>query len=340
MGWLFRRHFWIINLVLLAIAAFVLAKAVNVVVSYRLAVAYKVKPRVKRVVRQSTKRMDRNFDIANKRNIFQAKREDIIPEDVEISNKKDDIAYSNRWQDAVLSDLQVKLMGTAVFRDPYDSLALIADLSKGMDADVKNYSINNCSDQSLVEDVFLQEVSANNLAAFEQPYNRLVGVAVINRIEPNRVYIFNEEQSRYEYLVFDDNKKMDFPIIKPVSKAPATINIGKNIRKIGTNSYEIEQNELDDALSNLSRIVTQARVVPAFENGQTVGFKIFSIRANSIFQKLGLKNGDIIKQINGYSLNSPNKALELYQKLKLSKSFTMDLKHRGQAMTLHYSVVP
>ena len=116
--------------------------------------------------------------------------------------------------------------------------------------------------------------------------------------------------------------------------------MGKGIKKVGGNSYEVEQSEIDGALANLSKLATQARVVPAFEGGESIGFKLFSIRPNSLYAKIGLKNGDIVTRINGYEINSPDKALEIYQKLKDSKQINVDLKRRGKATTLDYAITP
>ena len=55
--------------------------------------------------------------------------------------------------------------------------------------------------------------------------------------------------------------------------------------------------------------------------------------------KIGLTNGDVIQKINGYAMDSPDKALELYQKLRDASSVSIEVNRRGQNMTMNYSIV-
>ena len=45
----------------------------------------------------------------------------------------------------------------------------------------------------------------------------------------------------------------------------------------------------------------QARIVPSFKDGVAQGFKLFSIRPDSIYSKIGIQNGDVIKRISFYA---------------------------------------
>lgn len=83
---------------------------------------------------------------------------------------------------------------------------------------------------------------------------------------------------------------------------------------------------------------TQARIVPAFENGVAVGFKLFSIRLDSTYSQLGLKNGDVVTHVNGLALNTPEAALELYGRLRQASHFVIDLKRDGKPMQLKVEV--
>ena len=72
-----------------------------------------------------------------------------------------------------------------------------------------------------------------------------------------------------------------------------------HIQVTGENEYLIDRSEVDEALENMSQLFTQIRAVPHFEGGQSTGFRLFAIRSGSLFDKIGLKNGDIIQEING-----------------------------------------
>jgi len=110
------------------------------------------------------------------------------------------------------------------------------------------------------------------------------------------------------------------------------------IRAVGDNRYEVQRAVIDGTLSNLNSIATQARIVPSFKNGVANGFKLFSIQPGSFYTAIGVENGDVIQKINGYEINSPDKALEIYQKLREARHVTMDIERNGQPIRKEYNV--
>jgi general secretion pathway protein C len=112
----------------------------------------------------------------------------------------------------------------------------------------------------------------------------------------------------------------------------------EGIRQVGDNRYEIDRSVIDGALGDMSRLATQARIVPSFKNGVANGFKLFAIQPGSLYSSIGVQNGDVIQRINGFEINSPEKALELYQRLKESSHVTIDLERGGQTVRKEYNV--
>jgi general secretion pathway protein C len=110
------------------------------------------------------------------------------------------------------------------------------------------------------------------------------------------------------------------------------------VKKVDANKYEIKRTYIESALGNLNNIATQARIVPSFKNGVANGFKLFSIQPGSLYSSIGIENGDVVQRVNGYEMNSPEKALELYQKLKESGHVTIQLKRGGQVITKDYNI--
>ena len=104
------------------------------------------------------------------------------------------------------------------------------------------------------------------------------------------------------------------------------------------NRYEVDRKYIDDTLSNLNNVATQARIVPSFKNGVANGFKLFSIQPGSLYSAIGVENGDVIQRINGFEINSPDKALEVYQKLRESSHITIDIERNGQIVRKEYNV--
>ncbi len=121
----------------------------------------------------------------------------------------------------------------------------------------------------------------------------------------------------------------------PPGGIPAPV---EGVRQLGDNRYEIQHRLIDNTLSNLNSVATQARIVPSFKNGVANGFKLFSIQPGSLYAAIGVENGDVIQKINGYEINSPDKALEVYQKLRDSRHITIEIERSGQAIRKEYNV--
>jgi general secretion pathway protein C len=127
-----------------------------------------------------------------------------------------------------------------------------------------------------------------------------------------------------------------FPVPPPGGPPPGGAMAG--IRPTGNNQYVLEAQVVDSALGNLNALATQARIVPSFKNGVANGFKLFSIQPGSLYASIGIENGDVIQRINGYEINSPEKALELYQKLRESGHVTIELERQGQVIRKDYTI--
>jgi general secretion pathway protein C len=112
----------------------------------------------------------------------------------------------------------------------------------------------------------------------------------------------------------------------------------EGITKVSDHSYQIARSTIDQALTNMNTLATQARIVPSFKNGVANGFKLFSIQPGSLYASIGIENGDVIQRINGYEINSPDKALEMYQRLRESSHVTIELERAGQVVRKEYNV--
>ena len=124
---------------------------------------------------------------------------------------------------------------------------------------------------------------------------------------------------------------------RPPGASPPGAKI-EGIRQVAEDRYDIERSVIDTTLGDLNKIATQARIVPSFKNGVASGFKLFSIQPGSLYASIGIENGDVIQRVNGYEMNSPEKALELYQKLKESGHVTIELERGGRVVRKEYNI--
>ncbi len=156
--------------------------------------------------------------------------------------------------------------------------------------------------------------------------------ARIYGIEKERVLIDNAGVNE-----FIDNSAAAPPNLG-VSPLPVAASGGESVRQLSDNQYVVARSEINNALTNLSDLATKARIVPSFKNGVANGFKLFSIVPDSLYAKIGVQNGDVIRRINGYEMNSPDKALEIYQKLRDASRIEIELERRGETLRKSYSI--
>lgn len=114
--------------------------------------------------------------------------------------------------------------------------------------------------------------------------------------------------------------------------------IAEGIRKLADGEFEIDRGLIDEAFENMGSLMRGARIVPSIENGNVNGFKVFRIKKKSLYNKIGLKNGDIIHRLNSVEIKGPEDGLRLFQELRSAKNISIDLTRKGQRTTLNYNV--
>jgi len=110
------------------------------------------------------------------------------------------------------------------------------------------------------------------------------------------------------------------------------------VATIGENEFIVDSDELDKSLENLPLLLQQARAVPYFKNGQAIGLRLFAIRPDSLYTKIGLRNGDILMNINGKPLGDLTEAIKLFETLKVERSFTLSLERNRETKEFKYEV--
>jgi len=100
----------------------------------------------------------------------------------------------------------------------------------------------------------------------------------------------------------------------------------------------LKRSQIDTAVQNVNNLMQQVRVRPNFTNGKPDGLRLTGIRPNSIFQNMGIKNGDVITSVDGNTIESVDDALKLYQSLQSSSRVKLQLKRRGRRKTIDYHI--
>ena len=121
-------------------------------------------------------------------------------------------------------------------------------------------------------------------------------------------------------------------------KASGPNNYKEWIKRTAANEYQIDRTMLNEELNDLTKLGSQARVVPNYKGGKYEGFKLIGVRPNSLYRAIGIRSGDVVKSVNGQELNSPNKAIKLFDELRSESKISVELERGGRTTALHYEV--
>jgi len=156
----------------------------------------------------------------------------------------------------------------------------------------------------------------------------MVGPAKIIRIERNRVVVNNAGREEMLEVKFDEASALDARVSSSA----------KGIKKVAADRFILDKKEVDRLSGNVSQFMTQVRIIPNMVRGKGSGYKLLNIKRGSLVESIGLKNGDIVKEINGRSIDKPEEAFVAYQQLKDGGSFSIELERRGKRETIHYEI--
>jgi len=85
---------------------------------------------------------------------------------------------------------------------------------------------------------------------------------------------------------------------------------------------------------NVSKLADVIRPTPYFVNGQQQGYRVYPGRDRQKFAALGLRPGDLIKDIDGQALNDPTQAMQIFQSLDSSDQVSVTVERNGQPQVI------
>ncbi|MBI4822513.1 MAG: hypothetical protein HY791_40005 [Deltaproteobacteria bacterium] len=311
-----KEYFWTFHLLVLGIAGFLVARSINVYVAGQLASPAATLAAAQKSAAGGETEATRKSTIPTnaflERNVLGAEREDLTPPPPEAPESPEKADADNCTQK---SSMRVNLVSTVVSTHRPSSVATFEDPQT-------QDSITLRVGEQLLSEATLIEVRWRK--------------AKVDRGGHCEYFSIEDEGTPSEATAV---APLPTPVVAQDDvKAVPDMKLGEGIKKTGNDQYEIPRQEIENVLGNLSVVATQARIVPSFQNGKPNGFKLFSIRPGSLYSKIGVMNGDVIQNINGYEMSSPDKALEIYSKLKDAQNVTVDLIRGGKTKTLTFNI--
>ena len=170
------------------------------------------------------------------------------------------------------------------------------------------------------------------------------GGGVVETIERNKVTIRTDNQELLTLFLHEADSSPGAPPTTTsaasagASQAQEENGLRGTVREVEENRYVVSQDLVESVRENFSSQLRLAQMQPHLVNGQTEGFFIRRINPRSVLAKMGLERGDVVVDVNNIKLDSPEKALQVFQQLREARQITVAVLRRGQPLTFQYEI--
>ncbi len=107
------------------------------------------------------------------------------------------------------------------------------------------------------------------------------------------------------------------------------------LQKVGPGKFAVSRAEVQQTMENPAQFFSQMRAMPHFVNGKTDGFAISQVQPGSVFQQLGLQDGDLLTSIQGQPVTNPMQAMGLIQAVKTASAIDLTVNRAGTPTAVH-----
>jgi len=152
----------------------------------------------------------------------------------------------------------------------------------------------------------------------------ITGQAVLDAIHPDRVLIRRNGQLEALHLPRPESAGTN-----GASLSSSSSNSGGTV-----SMSSLRQRVLDNPAS----IAELVRVQPVRRNGQIQGFRVRPGPDRALFDQLDLQPGDIVREVNGVTLDSQDKGLDLMGKLRSADRIRLEIERNGRTRTVEASL--
>jgi general secretion pathway protein C len=125
-------------------------------------------------------------------------------------------------------------------------------------------------------------------------------------------------------------------VMKDVEAPPGAFSAGPApvVQSAGTGRQVVDRAQLQKQLGR-PEFLSQALIVP---NPGGNGFLVRQVQSGSLYEKLGLRQGDVIKTVNGQPLTNMDDVMRLYQQFGTAQRVLVDVQRQGRTETLYYDM--
>jgi general secretion pathway protein C len=105
------------------------------------------------------------------------------------------------------------------------------------------------------------------------------------------------------------------------------------VQPSSTGGQVVDRRQLQQQLGK-PEFLSQALIVPNPDGG----FLVRQIQPGSLYEKLGLRPGDVIRNVNGQALTSMDDVMRLYQQFGTAQRVLVEVQRQGRNETLYYDM--
>jgi general secretion pathway protein C len=219
-------------------------------------------------------------------------------------------------EDLAATKLPLKLLGTAAGGNARHSWAAVEDLEK------RQHVVVRIGD-------------------------RLQGKAEVMRIERRRIVLRNG--GRLEELALDEEQpalastrtaRARPPARRPaMAEQPGGNSPVERVQRLAENRFGVARDDVQSVANNPAALFSQARILPKYEEGQMVGVQLNAIQSGSLFEQIGIQNGDTITEFNGINITSQQDSAAVLRQLTEASEFNVTVTGAdGQQRVMTYEL--
>jgi general secretion pathway protein C len=305
-----KRYFWLLYLLLVTVAAALAAQMVNAYISAQLAAP--LKPTQTQASRTAGPLAQQaplaHYEIINKRNIFNATPPSDTPEPPRTAEPPPPPL------EVPATPLPLKLVGIMAGKQAQAPRFAIIE-STGNPPGQAVYQVGDS-----VQQVFIVDI--------------LPGCVVLDRGGGQQKLCFEKDAGSAP-------APGATPRAAAVAPAPAPQPGdagGTDIVRVDTGTWQVRREKLLENFASVGSLSSQATVTPYFVQGQQLGFRLSRLRTGGVLQQIGLQEGDVLQQVNGLDIHTPQEALQAYQQLQTESTVRLSILRNNSPTTLTYEI--
>lgn len=175
----------------------------------------------------------------------------------------------------------------------------------------------------------VEELSSKRQLFFRL-HDQIPDVGEISEIRRDGMVVRQDDQQELLELAASQIEK---PPSAQVTAGSAVVSVpGSPVRTV------LDRREVEQAMGDLPKLLSQARAVPYVVNGAMNGFRLDFIAPSSFYEKIGLKYGDVLQQVNGVNIRDPGTMLTLFQQLRNEKTVKLDVLRNNQRTAMTFDI--